>query len=94
MFRWDSVREVWEQIRSGRRVEFSGRMWALLVGVLVAFVLIIEIVARVNHIRGPLSLLATDLVGRPTIGEIKVAGLLLTLVCLPLVCGCPYWQPR
>ena len=83
MFTWDSVRSVWEQIRSGRRVEFSRGMWMLLVGLLLAFVLIIEVVARVNHIRGPLSLLATDLVGRPTIGEIKIAGMLLTLVCLP-----------
>ena len=71
------------QLRSGRRVEFSGAMWALLVGVLVAFAVTIEIIARINHIRGPLSLLATDLVGRPQIGEIKIAGLLLALVCLP-----------
>ncbi|MBM7366010.1 phosphatase PAP2 family protein [Gordonia hydrophobica] len=83
MFTGDSVRSVSAQLRSGRRVEVSGALWALVVGVLVTFALAIEIVARVNHIRGPLSLLATDLVGRPEIGEIKVAGLLLALVCLP-----------
>lgn len=83
MFSGDSVRSAWAHLRSGRRVEFSGAMWAVLVGLLVAFVLVIEIVARINHIRGPLTLLGTDLIGRPQIGEIKIAGLVLAVVCLP-----------
>lgn len=83
MFNGESVRSTWARVRSGRRVEFSGTTWAVLAGLLISFVLVIEIVARVNHIRGPLSLLATDLVGRPQIGEIKIAGMALALVCLP-----------
>ncbi|WP_346077303.1 phosphatase PAP2 family protein [Gordonia cholesterolivorans] len=83
MFAEDSLRSMWAQLRSGRRLEFSGRVWALIVGILVGFVILIEVVARVNHLRGPLDLLATDLVGRPQIGEIKIAGMLLALVCMP-----------
>ncbi|EGD55395.1 hypothetical protein SCNU_09056 [Gordonia neofelifaecis NRRL B-59395] len=77
------MRSMWAQLRSGRRIEFSGRMWALIVGFLIGFVILIEVVARLNHLRGPLDMLITDLVGRPQIGEIKIAGMLLALVCMP-----------
>ncbi|WOC11749.1 hypothetical protein MP11Mi_08260 [Gordonia sp. MP11Mi] len=50
---------------------------------LAAFVVVIEIIAQVYDIRGPVDLLAHDFVGRPGIGEIKLAGLVLALVCMP-----------
>lgn len=79
-----SVLRTWgEQLRSGRRLEFTGRTWTVVVALLIAFVLVIEAIARFNHIRGPVGLLATDLVGRPGIGELKMAGMLLALVCMP-----------
>ncbi|MCF8611947.1 phosphatase PAP2 family protein [Gordonia sp. HY285] len=75
---FDRVRRL-----TSRRVELGTRGWSLVVLALVAFVLVIEIVAQVYDIRGPVDLLAHDFVGRPGIGEIKLAGLVLALVCMP-----------
>lgn len=75
---FDRVRRL-----TSRRVELGVRGWSLVVLTLVVFVLAIEIVARVYEIRGPVDLLAHDFVGRPGIGEIKIAGLVLALVCMP-----------
>ncbi len=77
------MRSAWARVRTGERVEFSGAVWAGLVGVLVAFILLIELVANLNDIHGPLYLLGRDFIGRPRIGEIKMAGLLLALICMP-----------
>ena len=68
---------------TARRLRLGVRGWTVVVGALVSFVIVIEAVAQINDIRGPLDLLAHDLVGRPGIGEIKMAGLLLALVCMP-----------
>lgn len=59
------------------------RGWSAVVFVLVAFVVVIQIISQVYGIHGPVDLLAHDFVGRPGIGEIKIAGLVLALVCMP-----------
>nr|WP_221247080.1 phosphatase PAP2 family protein [Gordonia humi] len=71
------------RIATSRRVELGVRGWTAAVALLVAFTLVIEVVSRAYRIKGPVTLLAHDFVGRPGIGEIKIAGLVLALVCLP-----------
>jgi hypothetical protein len=71
------------RVLTKRRVELGVRGWSLVVGVLAAFVVVIQIVSLNFDIRGPVDLLAHDFVGRPGIGEIKMAGLILALVCMP-----------
>ncbi|MGO3327017.1 MAG: DUF5933 domain-containing protein [Gordonia sp. (in: high G+C Gram-positive bacteria)] len=68
---------------TSRRVELGVRGWSAVVLVLVAFVVVIQIVSQAYGIHGPVDLLAHDFVGRPGIGEIKIAGLVLALVCMP-----------
>lgn len=50
---------------------------------MTAFVLVIEAAAMAYGLRGPVRLIADDFIGRPTAGEVKVAGLALALMCMP-----------
>jgi hypothetical protein len=79
--RWTS--DAPAQLRAGRRLALGTRGWVAVVTALVAFVLIIEAVARHYGIQGPIVGLVSDTFGRALQGEVKIAGLLLALVCMP-----------
>ncbi|MGB6125967.1 MAG: phosphatase PAP2 family protein [Gordonia sp. (in: high G+C Gram-positive bacteria)] len=83
MFGGTTLRSLGTQMRQGRRIEFTRGAWIAAIGFLFTFALISNAIAVANDITGPFELLATDFVGRAQIGEIKIAGLLLALVCLP-----------
>lgn len=65
-----------------RRV-WGRREWTLVVLAMTGFVLAIQAAAIVYGLRGPVPLLGDDFVGRPTAGEVKVAGMALALMCMP-----------
>lgn len=72
----------------GPRGANQGRVWGrrewtwAVLGV-VAFVMVIQVGAMAYGLRGPVQGLASDFVGRPVTGEVKVAGLALALMCMP-----------
>lgn len=78
-----SLRSMGAQMRSGHRINFTRGVWIAAIGVLFTFALVLDFIARANGVSGPFKLIATDIFGRAQIGEIKMAGLLLALVCLP-----------
>ncbi|GED99633.1 inositol phosphorylceramide synthase [Gordonia spumicola] len=82
---YQSPAGLFERVRllTRRRVELGARGWSLVVAALAVFVVVIEIVAIRFGIHGPIDRLAHDFVGRAEIGEIKLAGLMLALVCMP-----------
>ncbi|WP_228461101.1 phosphatase PAP2 family protein [Gordonia spumicola] len=77
--------EFFERVRllTRRRVELGVRGWSAVVASVVGFALVIEVAARLNSTRGPLDLIVHDFAGRPGVGEIKTAALILALVCMP-----------
>ncbi|GED99632.1 inositol phosphorylceramide synthase [Gordonia spumicola] len=64
-------------------MELGVRGWSAVVASVVGFALVIEVAARLNSTRGPLDLIVHDFAGRPGVGEIKTAALILALVCMP-----------
>ncbi len=68
---------------SAQRLELGRTGWFVVVGVSAAVLGVIQYIAHLNGLTGPLTLLVTEIVGRPHSGEVKLAGLLLAVTCMP-----------